>query len=200
MHPPRQEILSPSLPPSRRARNRPMKACINTGANLSVIGPKALHRDTFVLLWSRGEEFVSVLDNKLTTDKCTSLTISVGSTTPKVFPSVIIRVLLPALAIAFPSVTSECVPTYCGRDTGDCHLSSHCVTARVSTPSIGNYSPDPGQRTPSSSSTDPAMSTIKLRQLPTRLCWLGGCAATQSTNPLAFAMQVSKPYVIYSKK
>lgn len=70
-------------------KNRPLKACIDTGANISIIDPRALPQDACVSPWSRAEEFVNVLDNKLTPDKCTSLTISVGSTTVKV-PEILI--------------------------------------------------------------------------------------------------------------
>ncbi|XP_075533570.1 uncharacterized protein LOC142566615 [Dermacentor variabilis] len=106
--------------------------------------------------------------------------------------------LLPAI-LAFPQATAipEIQPSTPGAGPlpAPATTDSSCKTA----PSLPSLDPHSPWNAPSSATSSPT-SAIKPALSSPALCGLGGCASAQATNPLYFAMQVSRTYHSFGKK
>ncbi|XP_042143950.1 uncharacterized protein LOC121834265, partial [Ixodes scapularis] len=117
----------------------------------------------------------------------------------QVFASFISHVLFPTLLTALSDDSPGCALLSHRHSVNGYYLPSVSESSRLAAPPLEHWILDQAwkaQSTPTRLDAAP----IKQRRPPAALCGLGGCARTQATNPLVFAMQVGKPYGLFAKK
>ncbi|CAN7945762.1 unnamed protein product, partial [Ixodes hexagonus] len=117
----------------------------------------------------------------------------------QVFASFITHVLFPILLTALSDDSPGCALLSHGRGMNGYYLPSVSASSRLAAPPLEHWIFDQAWKA-QSTPTRPDAAPIKQRRPPAALCGLGGCATTQTTNPLVFAMQVCKPYCLFAKK
>ncbi|XP_075550760.1 uncharacterized protein LOC142584539 [Dermacentor variabilis] len=117
---------------------------------------------------------------------------------PQMITAVVCHVLLPPLQMACIAGPTEHAPSLC-RYPKQIDISPTLFLLKKPRPPLGYWTLQPAWDH-TSKVTLSSPSTIKEQQ-PSRLpCGLGGCATTLSRNMLAFTMQVSAKYSLFSKK